>query len=548
MSPIYFYNGKILTENGKIAINQACCCGCDKCQAGVLPDTVTVTFDGYPDLGPTFDALTAYVESCYGFGADVTAAVADGAISAITVTNGGSGYATLARVEPTITADGSGGTGADITVTLAEEADFCGLPYWTITGLTVVDGGSGYTDGGEVVFTLGGGEIEEFSAYATVAADEDGAITGLFLLWGGSYYGEDPDAPALVADVTITLDQVAPSNGSGAAFTVNVDDDPDSPTFGEITSVTVDDGGDGYAEEGTQKYCLGQHLNGKPLVLAKDTRFGNEFATTGSQCNFTRFMCLPPGNSLGNSPLWGAGQVNFGYRTAANGKSQLTFPGPQGFTVEAVNDSENDDCSDLLLEFANGPYGATATVTTGGGSIEEGTALPPKGSCGSCCLGEEAVPEEITLSLENLADGPNGPIPDGDYVLQLADARTTPVDLYSGAQGDFRPYGTYWFLANPRILVHVEPCALLDIWDTNYWLHDAPDCGNNCNNTCRTYIFTGVPAFPDSNNKGNAPTAVACSCDEFPVCGPAAGPHTLYADFFLNPPPGAEKFRVTISW
>jgi hypothetical protein len=27
MSPIYTYNGKILTERGKVAINQACCCG-----------------------------------------------------------------------------------------------------------------------------------------------------------------------------------------------------------------------------------------------------------------------------------------------------------------------------------------------------------------------------------------------------------------------------------------------------------------------------------------------------------------------------------------
>lgn len=266
------------------------CCGtpCEECETGTLPDTVTVTFDGYPDVGPSFDALFVSLDSCYGFGATAAATTAAGAITAITVTDGGSGYAVLARVEPTITAAGPGGTGADITVTVTEEADACGLPYWAITGLDVVEGGSGYVDGDEIVFTLGDGDVEQAPAGAlvqtsraepelTIEPPEDtgtGAtftveltpdditlrrwfISGIAVTDGGTGYtdgdiaavglgsGDVEQSPAFliinneraVPELTLT---------ENADLTVNVSSVGGSPELWEISSVTVNNGGIGY--------------------------------------------------------------------------------------------------------------------------------------------------------------------------------------------------------------------------------------------------------------------------------------------------------------
>jgi pseudomonalisin len=66
-----------------------------------------------------------------GKGGVATATVTSGAISAITLTNGGSGYTTA----PTIRIDGGGGTGATAAATISGGV---------ITAITVTTGGSGY--------------------------------------------------------------------------------------------------------------------------------------------------------------------------------------------------------------------------------------------------------------------------------------------------------------------------------------------------------------------------------------------------------------------
>lgn len=202
----------------------ACCeAKCDQCETGSLPDAVTVTFSGYPDTGPPFGLLTLEFTSCYGSGAAGTAQVASqpGPITGTTVTNGGSGFAKLGRVEPTVTADGTGGAGADITVTLTEEADACGIPYWTVSGLTVVDGGENYDDGGVVVFSVASGDTAEVAAYATVITSR----------------GEP--------ELTVEPPE---DSGSGATFTVTLSDAGDAPDLWEIDSITVTDGGSGYSD------------------------------------------------------------------------------------------------------------------------------------------------------------------------------------------------------------------------------------------------------------------------------------------------------------
>lgn len=76
-----------------------------------------------------------------------------------------------------------------------------------------------------------------------------GPITSVTLTNGGSGYAQlaaDPADPPLVAEVTVTVNQEPPGGGSGAVVTATVDDDTASPTFGQIIALTLVDGGDGY--------------------------------------------------------------------------------------------------------------------------------------------------------------------------------------------------------------------------------------------------------------------------------------------------------------
>lgn len=405
MTQITVQDGKIVMRDGKVGTEPACCCG--SCCPGIYHDGV------FPCLAPEcvpsyvgivippfwiFDPggcppalpvpagyVTLEITACYGSGAEATVdapeaySVCDfegaaGPISAVTVTEGGSGYAVLGRVAPTLTASIAGGSGATITPTLTQDHDDdCGRPLWSVASLSA-SGGTGYSDNADVTFTVAIGDTEVGAAegkafvgsttpspsaittdgmgtgatlsltftelasdqwisrgysgcsapndvpkrktYALTAAtvinsgsgyaqydllnltfasaddgavianafldvdtvDGGGAITAVWLSptdqgqyagaltdaieqaivlrcvtsggvnKGGSYYRDDASEPALVANVTLTINQQNPSDGSGADLAAVVDDDPASPTFGQITAITVEDGGSGYLQ------------------------------------------------------------------------------------------------------------------------------------------------------------------------------------------------------------------------------------------------------------------------------------------------------------
>jgi hypothetical protein len=793
------------------------CCDapCTQCETGKLPDTVTVTFDGYPDVGPAFDALFVSFDSCYGFGATATPTTAGGEITAITVTDGGSGYATLARVEPTITADGPGGSGADITVTLSEEEDECGLPYWTISGLTVVDGGSGYTDGDAIVFTLGAGETQQSAAFALIQTSRDepeltieppedtgsgatftvtltafnttpqtwfisgitvtdggtgysdgdfatvglgsgdveqtpatlvirtvrdepeltlsgpadltvnvaslggtpelweissitvddggsgysdeqylnivpgaddvvvdfpslrirtvrdeptlaaqlvsgggsgailtvtvvqsgdvwvvsgvtvvnggsgytqgqlfdivpsvgqtvvagqvsanvtgGVITslsidnageyfldtgvieevvvdygGMFfkdtgvidsisissagvyykalgdiasinLADGGEFYGEDADAPPLVADITVVLDQIDPSAGDGATFTVVVDDDPDSPTFGEITSVTVDDGGDGYEAEGfPNTWCMGEYMNGKSFVLARSKFFGSLFNIPSYACEYRAYLCNPV--ALGT---YSSAAIVFEYRqdkSAEPAKSLIQAP-----LVSLTTEEQIADCSSFTLEFPDKAQSVpafndvTATVVSGGGSVEDATGSPvvpsiagdsshATGVCGSCCLNEEPTPAEITINLEYLIESFFGRPAEGDYVLSRSSGL---IDAFNANPTRWATNGTYVFEGRTysfSLEAVIEPCATLSNTGPDAFV--VADCDDTCYKKCRLRINLSGPFFEFVHGVYDP----GCDCIDFPVCSPPAGAYTLVSGTFNTP-----AYTATIS-
>jgi hypothetical protein len=209
---------------------------------------------GYTDFTPvTFEVATGDIEN-----APATA------------------YVRTNREEPTVSASVQGdGTGATLQVNLTKDLfdDF-----WYVSGITVTNGGSGYTDGDLVTATTS--DQEDFGLYAE-AVVTGGVVTGVTIYYGGAYYRdggviqsvdvfyggeyyretpdavtvnnggkyyrEGPDEPPYVAEVSVTVRQGWPGGlGSGATFAATVDSDTSSETFGQITSIELTNGGSGY--------------------------------------------------------------------------------------------------------------------------------------------------------------------------------------------------------------------------------------------------------------------------------------------------------------
>ncbi len=332
---------------------------------------MTVTLSGGTGSGA---ALTATLTQS-GTGESATWGV-----QSVAVTNGGTGYAgneavvftpetgsttdypasayiVTGRVEPTVAASVSGGSGASLSVTLGQSTDWNGLDIWSVSSVTVNNGGTGYADGTSVTFTVtdgtqiwgasatistvrsqpdvtaslpysGGsgaaltpslsasgdswtvssvaitnagsgysqwdqvlistGDIEASGSYLYVSSvDGNGAITGIGISDGGSYYrdtgvissvnfpwygggGEYYKSTGVIESVVVwepgsyyvsestgTSDVDVPFvyfrsySGSGATATAQVDGTVGSPTFGQITGITATNGGQNYRAAGT---------------------------------------------------------------------------------------------------------------------------------------------------------------------------------------------------------------------------------------------------------------------------------------------------------
>lgn len=163
-------------------------------------------------------------------------------VSAVSVTNGGTGYSgqesvvftpetgtttdspasavvSVGRIEPTLTASASPGSGADLSITLGEGVDwFTGQANWYVESVAVDDGGTGYVDGDNVTFTVTDG-VQSWAASATIA-------TGRTL----------PDVTAEVQFGT---------SGTGAVLTPTLSASGNSWT---VSGVTITAAGSGYSQ------------------------------------------------------------------------------------------------------------------------------------------------------------------------------------------------------------------------------------------------------------------------------------------------------------
>lgn len=127
----------------------------------------------------------AYLEfNGTGTGADFSLTIEDGKIVKINIKDSGSGYVSAPAV--TISAPAAvGGRTATATTTLGTGAD-----AGKIVSVTITDGGKSYTVSDTVVFTIGGGG----NAVMELASDgiADGVITSAAKISGGTGYGTSP--------------------------------------------------------------------------------------------------------------------------------------------------------------------------------------------------------------------------------------------------------------------------------------------------------------------------------------------------------------------
>lgn len=173
-----------------------------------------------------------------------------------------------------------GGAGAVLTPTVSTNG---GTPEtWGISAVAIDNGGEGYSPGDDVYAT--GGIAEPFSEfYGSVASvDENGAITGVHIYYGGMYYEtngvidslyvvgggryyidqvaaivvvnggryyrEDAALMPFVSATVASIEQGPSGSGAGAVLDAVVDSGTGSPTFGQVVALNVISGGVGYRD------------------------------------------------------------------------------------------------------------------------------------------------------------------------------------------------------------------------------------------------------------------------------------------------------------
>lgn len=123
-----------------------------------------------------------------GYGAYATATISGGAVTGLTLTNGGTGYTSA-----TVVISGGGGTGASANVTVAGGA---------VTGFTGLAGGSGYTSTPTVTILSGNGDysLDYKTGVLTFAV---APTNGTIVSWSGEFY-----IPCRFAEDALPADEI----------------------------------------------------------------------------------------------------------------------------------------------------------------------------------------------------------------------------------------------------------------------------------------------------------------------------------------------------
>lgn len=411
------------------------------------PQNATVSVSSTGGSGAVLEPVWALTEAPEWYAPNVKVY----RLAGVTVVNGGTGYADY---DPISISFPSAADGAQLAFDFLD-ADIVG-PNGEIQQVYIepADGGQwrgARTDALESVWLGQGGSYykddpdarEVFVTYGGVYYREDQDSKLVAVTDGGAYYREDASLPPYIATVTVNINQGynTPSDGDGAVITATVEDDPQSPDFGKITGLTVDDGGDGYLGWVWETNdCCGHYLNGQSIVLERwsDSNAGN----SGAFCNAATIP-FTPGSQYFSVPV----ACVYTHRFCGGWKSPFQFPSwpsfwhkPQnralqlyvGFTGEgqpavaklaracgAVSSDDNtataceqswisedniETCSQFQWSATN-ENGTSISVASGGAYDQEwrfvGCSETPSASCPSChscCQGDDEPPEEIEVS------------------------------------------------------------------------------------------------------------------------------------------------------
>jgi phage tail sheath protein FI len=161
---------------------------------------------GYSSTASAPTVTVAAPDEIGGVQAEVTVQLSGGAISAVAVSNPGSGY----TVAPTVQITSSSGINATFNVVIGTDAGDVAT-YQKVTGITVVTGGSGYK--GTVTATLIGGDGSLATAGA-VTLGSSTIVTPVIVVAGTGY----TSAPVITVDappsgVTATITRTISSQG-----------------------------------------------------------------------------------------------------------------------------------------------------------------------------------------------------------------------------------------------------------------------------------------------------------------------------------------------
>ena len=177
-----------------------------------------------------------------------------GPLTGVLLTAPGSCYAKLGRVEPTLKAEVEGpGSGASFTVnTTKKQEDDPEFDYWEVDSITLSCADcEGYENQSNVRVTWEVGDTRQNAAVAKLNVGINGVPTSVTVTGKGKYYRESKDATPYVAEVTVT----PCGGGSGAEITATVNEDPNDEKFGQIDSLDVTTGGDGYLAWQWREVC-----------------------------------------------------------------------------------------------------------------------------------------------------------------------------------------------------------------------------------------------------------------------------------------------------
>ena len=284
-------------------------------------------------------------EMAYGAVSDTYVRIEDtslsfGAVTALTLTDAGSGYTSAPAV--TIAAPGGGGQTATATATM-------GGGY--LSGIAITNGGSGYTAAPAVTFSGGGGSGAV--ATAVLAARSLASIT---LTSGGSGY---TSAPAVV---------ISGGGGSGAVATAKL-----SPS--SIATITPTNGGAGYTSAPSVTITGGggtgatakANVTNRKVTSVMVTKPGTGFTaapaisfTGGGGSGASAIATLAPGRLASISMTSGG--------TGYTSSPRITFTGGGGENATATAALSAGSIASVTLNNGGSGYSsAPAIVFTGGG-------------------------------------------------------------------------------------------------------------------------------------------------------------------------------------